>query len=287
MSISDEWTVKRMLEWATIYFKSRGLESPRLLIEWLLSELLEVKRLDLYLNFDRPLSSTELEILRPKIKELAHGKPLQYVLGYEQFHGLRIKTDQRALIPRPETEELLMEVLNFMNKDDSYRVLDIGTGTGCIPLAIKSQREQSLCVGIDVSEDALSLAKENAEQLKLDVRFLRFDMNAYQKWPADKKIDVLISNPPYIHPSEVGSVDAHVHQFEPHLALYVEDVLKVYITIAKWAECILAEGGALFLELNPIYADQIYPIFSALFEHLEIKNDLANKRRFLCGFGRK
>ncbi|MDV7393234.1 HemK/PrmC family methyltransferase, partial [Arthrospira platensis SPKY1] len=141
-------------------------------------------------------------------------------MGNQPFHGLVLKTDARALIPRPETEELVEFALQQFPIEPSLRVVDVGSGSGCIALALKAKRPDWRIVGLDVSVEALSLAKENALQLGLDVPFLPFDLFAWKNWPKEKPMDLLISNPPYIENDEIQDMDTHVVAHEPQQALF-------------------------------------------------------------------
>lgn len=280
------WTIKRMLEWATDYFTTKDIESPRLLIEYAIAEILDLKRLDLYLKYDRPLSEQELTLLRPIVKRLGAGEPLQYVLGYQDFYNLRLKTDARALIPRPETEELIEWICNELNGKSAteivdIRLWDIGTGTGCMPLAIKKAYPALDILASDNSDDALALAKENAESLGLAINLFKHDFTKPLKTSAPNLIDIIVSNPPYIHPTEVNSVDKHVHGWEPHSALYTDNIVAVYQHILNQAKDHLKINGQLFLELNPLVVNEIASLFTEQFGLVEIKKDFANKDRFL------
>lgn len=280
------WTIKRMLEWATHYFTTKDIESPRLLIEYAIAEVLDLKRLDLYLKYDRPLSGQELNLLRPLVKRLGAGEPLQYVLGYHDFYNLRLKTDARALIPRPETEELVDWICTDLNartieEISDLSVWDIGTGSGCIPLALKKAFPTLNVLASDNSIDALALAKNNAESLELAINLFKHDFTKPLQTSAPNLIDIIVSNPPYIHPTEIKSVDKHVHGWEPHSALYTENIIGVYQHILNQAKDHLKINGQLFLELNPLVANEIANLFTEQLGLVEIKNDFANKARFI------
>ena len=279
------WTIKRMLEWATEYFSTKHIESPRLLVEYAIAEVLGLKRLDLYLKFDRPLSQQELEKMRPLVKRLGNGEPLQYVLGHQDFYNLRLKIDPRALIPRPETEELVEWICTELGSEsfDSSvaKLWDIGTGSGCIALAIKNAYPALEVLSSDNSTDALALAKENAELIALDVNFFEHDFTKLLKATAPQQLDIIVSNPPYIHPNELNTVDKHVHNWEPHSALYTDNILSVYQCIANQAKEHLKVYGHIYLELNPLIASDIAQLFNEQIGHAEIKKDIADKERFL------
>lgn len=277
-----------MLEWATDYFESKKLESPRLLIEHTLAFVLGLeKRLDLYLMFDKPLSLAELDRLRPLIQRLAKGEPLQYVIGNQPFYGISIKTDQRALIPRPETEELVEIIIKDLCENTvNQKILDIGTGTACIPLAIKSAYAGFECYGADISTEALSLAKENSETLDLKIELLQYDFYKPALTEFLHHFDVVISNPPYIGEDE-NTVDEHVHQWEPHLALYADDIVQVYRSVIDASSQYLKPNGRLYLELNPIYMTKIKDYAEQIFNSVEVVVDLNKKDRFMRAYGLK
>ena len=144
-----EWTVLSLLEWGTGYFDKKGIKNSRLSIEWLLADVLKIKRLNLYLVFDRPVSEGELQLIKPMIKRRAAHEPLQYITGETDFLNARIKVTPDVLIPRPETEELVDKVLNNHNTEKELKVLDIGTGSGCIPIALKIKNRHWKIIGLN------------------------------------------------------------------------------------------------------------------------------------------
>ena len=173
---ADVWTVLTMLEWGTEYFSGKGITQPRLSIEWLLSHVLDCKRLDLYLAFDRPLSQAELEELRALVRRRAQHEPLQYITGHTDFFNCRIDVNPSVLIPRPETEQLVEMVLDWGAERPHCRVLDVGTGSGCIAIALKKAKPGWDVTGIDISPEALKTATGNAVINEADVRFAPGDL---------------------------------------------------------------------------------------------------------------
>jgi methylase of polypeptide subunit release factors len=173
---ADVWTVLTMLEWGTDYFSGKGITQPRLSIEWLLSHVLACKRLDLYLAFDRPLSQAELDELRALVRRRAQHEPLQYITGHTDFFNCRIDVNPAVLIPRPETEQLVEMVLDWGAERPQCRVLDVGTGSGCIAIAIKKAKPGWDVTGIDISPEALKTAAGNALINEADVRFSPGDL---------------------------------------------------------------------------------------------------------------
>lgn len=277
------WTVLSMLNWATAYFEKANVTSPRLSIEWLLAEILEEKRLNLYLQYDRPLSQNELDKLRPLVKRRFSHEPLQYIIGFTEFMDCKIEVNPDVLIPRIETEQLVEIVLDKLpeTKGQNLHLLDIGTGSGCIPIAIKKKREGLICFGTDISELALQLAKLNAEKNDTDVDFFKGDIFDHSSLNI-KNWDIIISNPPYITPEEKTELEKQVIEYEPGLALFHEDPLSVYRSIIKFAS---KNNSLLFLECNDKTADKVQEIANQFYSESELLNDLDNNPRFVVAKG--
>lgn len=276
------WTVLSMLEWATDYFQKRDIPDPRHSIEWLLAHTLNVKRLDLYLQFDRPLSKSELDSLRALVKRRASHEPLQYIIGHTDFMACTIHVNPDVLIPRIETEQLV-EILLTQTKTHSDRtisLLDIGTGSGCIPIAIKKENPEWHCAGLDISADALTVAEKNADVNDVDVEF--FPGNLFNlsdnKHCKERKWDIIISNPPYIHPDEKSVIKKQVLDYEPADALFHAQPLDVYESIIKFSK---DQDTHLFLECNDKTAPKVKEIAEHYFEHVDLLNDLDKNPRFL------
>lgn len=210
-------TVLEVIKATTAYFTKHGLESPRLNIEHLLAHVLGKKRMDLYLEFDRPLSDKELEPLRDLVRRRAAGEPLQHLLGNVEFMGRTFVSDKRALIPRPETEQLCEMLLEeYKNSPITGRVLDVGTGSGVIALSLAASWPEAQMEAVDLSEEALSLAQENARKLGLEerVRIHRSDLLAETEGP----YALIVANLPYIAAEEIPGLSREV-QHDPVSAL--------------------------------------------------------------------
>tara|TARA_R100001143_G_C3360849_1_gene135465 strand:+ start:13432 stop:14304 length:873 start_codon:yes stop_codon:yes gene_type:complete len=273
------WTVLSMLEWATDYFVKRDVQDPRLSIEWLLAETLAVKRLDLYLQFDRPLSSDELELLRPLIQRRAKHEPLQHITGSTQFMNATIAVSPDVLIPRIETEQLvdlLFEQTQSIS-DRPLKIIDLGTGSGCIPIAIKKNRPKWECTGIDISEAALQLARENAQSNSVDVTFQKANIENLQE-QLSGRWDIVISNPPYITMTEKKEMHKQVLEYEPHLALFYDNPLHLYKNILQFAS---ESNAKLFLECNDKTAEKVAQIAEDFFSEISLLNDLDGNKRFV------
>lgn len=273
------WTVLSMLEWATEYFKEKDVQDPRLSIEWLLSEILGVKRLDLYLQFDRPLSAFELNALRPLIQRRAKHEPLQHITGSTEFMNTILSVNSDVLIPRIETEQLVDLLLEQTQSSSEapINVIDLGTGSGCIPIAIKKNRPSWSCTGIDISDNALALASENAVRNSVNVTFQKADIENLKDQLNDRW-DIVVSNPPYISISEKNELHKQVIDYEPHLALFFENPLHLYKKIVIFAaRC----NAKLYLECNDITADEVSKIAKDYFREIRLLNDLDGNKRFV------
>lgn len=280
----DLWTVLRMLEWSTGFFKEKNIPDPRHSIEWLLAYVLGCKRLDLYLQYERPLSTSELERIRPLVKRRANHEPLQYITGSTNFMGCEITVTPSVLIPRIETEQLVELILEATTdrRDTSLNLLDIGTGSGCIPLAIKKRVPAWRCHGIDISEDALEIARRNAEKNNLEADFFKGDLfNLEQLETPEGGWDLVISNPPYIELHEKSSIQKQVVEYEPESALFHKNPLDVYRPIIEYAA---RNRSAVFLELNDRLADQILEISTPHFPKAKLHQDLDKNPRFISAF---
>ena len=223
-------TISEALKSTTEIFWKKNIESPRVEAEILLGHILNLKRTQLYLNSQRVLSSKEEERFRHLIEERLKGKPLQYVIGETEFFGLKFKVDSRALIPRPETEILVSKVTEYFKKEkkesNDLKIIDIGTGAGNIAIALAYHLKNSFIYAIDISSEALSLAKENAEINNLEdrIEFLCGDLFASLEGKnLEQKIDAVVSNPPYVKKEEKDILPKEVRDFEPEVALFAEE----------------------------------------------------------------
>lgn len=276
-----EWTVLSMLEWGTEYFKKKDIPDPRLSIEWLLAETLQVKRLDLYLKFDRPLSQSELDAIRPLIKQRAGHVPLQYIVGYTHFLNARIAVTPDVLIPRIETEQLVEIILDEHASDSDRSVLDIGTGSGCIPIALKMERPKWQVEALDISPEALHVARQNAETNGTEITFQKGDILEWQELPFENNFEIIVSNPPYVLPDEKDELEKQVVNHEPHLALFFEDLEKMYGAIIAFAQTHLKINGKLYLEIHEKHSKSVLQLFGDSAWKTTLLKDYDKKMRFI------
>jgi release factor glutamine methyltransferase len=271
-------TVGEVLRRSTEHLGTKGCESPRLDAELLLAHALEISRLDLYLTFDRPLSSAELAAARALVARRGAREPLQHILGEWGFRRLRLRVDGRALIPRPETEVVVERCLALLAGRAEPRVLDVGTGTGAIALAIADEHPGAHVTGIDVSPDALALARENAALTGFEIELVEHDLFAGLPpgpW------DLVVSNPPYIAPHEAEALAPEVRDWDPHIALFGEDAVAA---VARASVVALRRGGALVLEVGDGQADGVALLLAELgFRDVRITPDLAGRGRSVEG----
>jgi len=237
-------TIGEVLRRSTDHLAARGSGRPRLEAERLLAHALGLDRVELYMHLDRPLSVAELDDARALVRRRADGEPLQYVLGEWGFRRLTLRVDGRALIPRPETETLVERCLTLLDGDDAPRVLDVGAGSGAVALALADEHPGARVTAIDVSEDALSLARENAERTGIVVELLHHDL--FAGLPGDGW-DLVVSNPPYVRDDELASLASEVLDWEPALALFDRGHTEALVRAATQA---LRPGGALAIETH-------------------------------------
>lgn len=278
----SEWTVLSMLEWATSYFEEKGIKNPRFSIEWLLAHALDVRRLDLYLLYDRPLNTDELALLKPLVKRRSDHEPLQYITGETDFFNTTIKVRPGVLIPRMETEQLVEIVLQNNPKKSALKILDIGTGSGCIPIALKKEAPDFEVSASDISEEALDIARENAKSNQTDITFVKDDIFAPAAFGDHELFDIIISNPPYILEDERANLDKEVKDYEPSLALFCESTSSMFTAIHDFALKHLPVNGQLYLELHEDHATEVLQTFSTQNWSASVMKDYGNKDRFLA-----
>ncbi len=277
------WTILDLLQWGTIFFTEKKIDSPRLNIELLVCSVLNIERIELYLQFDRPLKQDELADLKQKVLKRATSYPLQYIIGYTNFFGCKIKLNESGLIPRPETEILVDYILKSTSKENKLRILDIGTGSGCIAIALAKHLPNSEIIAIDISKEAISLAKENSTLNNIaNVKFFQYDI--FKGISAKEKFDIIVSNPPYISKSEYIELDDTVRKYEPKIALTDEnDGLQFYRLFSRIFPQLLKEEGSFYLEIGFGQSKDLINIFPANKYKVDFIKDYSNIERVLAG----
>jgi release factor glutamine methyltransferase len=250
---------------------------------WVVSEIMELSKATIKAFPEKELTVLQQELSSSILMELKTGKPLQYILGYTEFYGLKFVVNPAVLIPRPETEELVEWILNSVDTKKQFSILDIGTGSGCIPISLKKNLPNTSISAIDISLEALQTAKINAQLNEVDIDFIEADiLNDLQ--PITHKLQLIVSNPPYVTPADKTQMHLNVVDFEPHNALFVpqEDPLLFYKAIADFALVNLTPGGLLFLEINESYWQETkYLLSSKGFKNIELRKDMSGKDRMI------
>jgi release factor glutamine methyltransferase len=224
-----------------------------------------------------------LKALQEALQKLLLHEPVQYITGEAWFYQLKFMVNKAVLIPRPETEELVLEAIQFLKNNPSKKVLDIGTGSGCIPISIKKNMPGATVISLDVSEAALVVANTNAQANAVDIDFKKMDFLQEDNYALLPTFDVIISNPPYIPENEKQQLNKNVTQYEPHLALFVptSEPLLFYKKILTFAELHLHKTGRIFLEVHEDLANETAAIFRAKNYAVTIKKDMQDTDRML------
>jgi len=252
-----------------------------------LEQFHDIKRIDLALHPEMEMSASDFNKWESVVTDLKKYKPIQYILGETEFYGLRFLVNENTLIPRPETEELVELIIKDEAKgirQKAVRVLDIGTGSGCIAISLASHFLNAEVFGIDVSEKALVTAKSNAEINKVKVTFIQ--KNILEVVDLEQQFDIIVSNPPYVRMLEKEAIHPNVLEYEPHLALFVDDndALLFYRKIAELAKINLSENGSLYFEINQYLGKETVTLLEVLgFRNVELHKDIyGNNRMISC-----
>jgi len=264
-------------------------DESRNIIELVIEHITNMSRAEQVKNKVPYLTCTQLEDLDAITERLKKNEPVQYVLGEAWFAGMKFKVNKNVLIPRPETEELVDWIAKVINAQYSIRnvqcsIMDIGTGSGCIPITLKKKLPQATVSAIDVCSEALFTATENAVALNADVNFVLLDFLDEEKWKELAQYDIIVSNPPYVKQSEINTMHDRVKEFEPHLALFVpdEDALLFYKKLSDFSLKHLKPGGSLFVEINEALGEQVVNLFrSTGFANIELRKDMQEKDRMI------
>ena len=266
----------------TDFLRAKGVESARLDAEVLVAHALKLRRMDLYLQFERLLTEPELAAIRPLVKRRSQREPLQHILGETDFFDLKLKTDRRGLIPRPETEQLLELVTNAYPVAPA-RILDLGTGTGAIALALAKFWPESAVVAVDRSADALALARENAASLGLADRVHFVESAWFAALAGEPPFDLIVSNPPYLTATEVAEAEPEVRDHDPVSALVAaRDGRADLEAILRAAPSFLIPGGLLALETGIAHHEALTACAQESgYASVESKRDLTDRDRFM------
>ena len=281
----EQWTVRRILEWTTAHLSKHGSESPRLDAEILLAHARNCKRIELYTRFEEVLTEAQRGTMRELVQRRSKAEPVAYLVGHREFYGLPFRVTPDVLIPRPDTETLVMELLALAKNAESPRILDVGTGSGCIAVAIAANLKSASVTAIDISEAALEIAKQNAEANKVADQITFLGGDGLSPLAEDEKFDFIVSNPPYVAESELDQLQADVRLHEPKLALISgADGLDLVRTLVQDSPRHLVPGGGLLLEIAPEQAGTVENLLlsSGWYENVRILKDLSGQPRVLA-----
>jgi release factor glutamine methyltransferase len=278
-------TVLEAIQKSADFLGKKGVEPPRLQAELLLAHLLKMPRMKLYLNFERALTTAETDALREFIKRRGQREPLQHITGSTSFCGFEIAVNRNALVPRPETELLAEEGWEFLSTPNSQpsTALDFGTGTGCIAIALAAKCPDAKISALDLSADAVVLAKQNAVANKVAERIQFFHGDGFATLPQNTQFDLIVTNPPYIPTDEIATLQPEVRDFDPRAALVGgADGLDFYRRFATEAKPFLKPAGKIMLEFGDGQTDSIRKIFESQKWIVEsVKQDYSQRERIL------
>lgn len=257
-------TVLEVIQNGARFLEDKGVDSPRLQVELLLAGVLQLPRLQLYLNFDRRLSDVEIARAREWVQRRGRREPLQHILGTANFLGLELEVTPDVLIPRPETELLAERAAKFLREREHPTVLDLGTGSGCLPIYLTHAVPDATALALDVSPAALAVARRNATTHGVDTRITFRESDGFAAVEREARFDLIVSNPPYIPAAEIATLQPEVRDFDPRLALDGgEDGLSFYRMLSEGAARFLKTDGKLMAEFGDGQADAVRRLFEA------------------------
>ncbi|MEO8415821.1 MAG: peptide chain release factor N(5)-glutamine methyltransferase [Ginsengibacter sp.] len=257
--------------------------------DWVFENVTGLKRWERRAQKNKILTAELVQRLQKYLEELLRNKPVQYVLQEAWFYKMKFFVNEHVLIPRPETEELVSWVVNDLRtavndmRNGAIEILDVGTGSGCIAISFKKELKNIFITAIDISKEALTVAKKNADNLQTPIAFLRMDFIDERSWNAFGVYDVIVSNPPYIPEIEKETLAKNVTAYEPGIALFVQNdhPFIFYEKIAKFAQSHLKPGGRIFVEVHEGYSNEVRKIFSVYNFNTEMKKDIYGKARMV------
>lgn len=281
------WTIGALLQWTQQYFVQKGIDSPRLDAEILLSHVLHKERIYLYAHYDEPMNPTELAAYRDMVKQRANRLSVAHILGMKSFMGLDFHVSTDVLIPRPETELLVENVVAMTDKNKSVSILDMGTGSGAILISLLHYLPQAVGTGVDISSDALQIARKNGQNLQVDTRVQWVESDLFSAVPHET-FDWVVSNPPYLTASDMQHLQPEV-QYDPALALFGgTDGLDIYRRLAKESPNYVKKDGYIAVEIGAGQAADVITIFTqdGWYTHIKTVKDYSGIERVIV-FSRK
>ena len=287
MSTAEPWTIGRLLNWTTEYLESKGSDEARLEAQLLLCHALDCQKIQLYTRFEETIDDQKRTKFRELVKQRASGIPVAYLLGTREFYSMEFAVTPDVLIPRPETEHLVIETLDRLKSragEEGVRVLELGTGSGIIAVTVAKHAKQVTVLATDISDKALAVAAQNAEKHRVAERIEFAQGDLFAAVPDGETFDILVSNPPYVAQAERSMMDPQVIAHEPHVALFAEeDGTAVLRQILEQGADYLKPGGWLLLEFSPMIAARVAKIAEATghYQQISIGKDLAKHDRYL------
>jgi release factor glutamine methyltransferase len=284
--MAEPWTIQKLLTWITDYLTQKKVDSPRLSAELLLSDVLAMKRIELYMHFDKAVEQEKLDTLRGLVKRAGESEPIGYLVGRTEFYSLELAVCPDCLIPRPETELLVERAIEFLRaRTGNQHVLDLCTGCGCIAIAIAKNFSDVKIIATDISDGALATAAKNVQKHKLEDKITLLSGDLFE--PIIRQIDIapfdlIISNPPYVSELEFEKLEKNVKDYEPRIALHGgADGLDVYRRIVNEVDKFLKPNSALMLEIGYAQGPVVRELLEqkGLFVSVAIEKDLSNNNR--------
>ncbi|MBN1805567.1 MAG: peptide chain release factor N(5)-glutamine methyltransferase [Sedimentisphaerales bacterium] len=283
------WTIKKLLSWITEYLTEKGIESPRLSAELLLSHVVGLKRIELYTQFDEPVPSEQLEHLRNLVKRAGQNEPVAYLVGRTEFYSMEINVTPDCMIPRPETELLVERAIEFLRAHNigTRFVCDLCTGSGCIAVAVAKNFPDVRIIATDICDAALAVAAENVKKHQLDEKITLLCGDLFDPIISGldvNEFDLIVCNPPYVSTTEYETLDKNVKDYEPKKALFAGvDGLDVYYHVIKDSGKFLKNDGALMLEIGYAQGRAVKELLEQTGEFAEIKieKDFHNNDRIV------
>jgi release factor glutamine methyltransferase len=295
------WTIQKLLNWTTEYFTEKGIDSPRLSAELLLTCVLEMKRIELYTQFDKTVTKEQLDILHDLVKRAGQHEPIAYLTGKTEFYSLQLEVCPDCMIPRPETELLVERAIEFLRRRNGPQfVCDLCTGCGCIAVAIAKNFSQAKIIATDICDAALNVAAKNIEKHKLKDRITLLSGDLFdpivpqldvekpvRHSPGDGGFDLIVCNPPYVSADEYEKLEKNVKDYEPKLALFAGiDGLDVYRRIIKEVDQFLKSDAALMLEIGYAQGRAIKKLLeqAGAFAEIKVEKDFHDNDRIVTAF---
>jgi release factor glutamine methyltransferase len=284
----ETWTIQKLLNWVTGYLTEKGIDSPRLSAELLLSHVLQLKRIELYTQYDKPVGMEELDKLRELVRRAGQHEPVAYLVGKTEFYSMELNVTPACMIPRPETELLVQRAIEFLRtRNGTQLVCDLCTGSGCIAAAIANNYPNVRIIATDICDDALAVAAMNIQKYQLQdkIKLLSGDLFEPIIPQLDAgQFDLIVCNPPYISSVEYEKLDKNVRDYEPRLALFAgEDGLDIYRRIIEKVDTFLKPDAALMLEIGYAQGQAMKEMLerSGIFANIKIEKHFQNNDRIV------